>query len=133
MVLYTLLRLFSAEILLWSLAASAVPAIKDVLVYDYIVVGSGAGGGVVASRLARAGHSTLLIESGDDQGANLNVTVPALFAKVAEDPKLAWDYYVSHYSNETKQQEDEKFVWDTGSSLHVGPQPPAGSKPLGIQ
>jgi choline dehydrogenase len=89
--------------------------------------------GVVASRLARAGHSTLLIESGDDQGANLNATVPALFAAVAEDPKLAWDYYINHYSNETKQQEDGKFVWNTGADLHVGPDPPAGSKPLGIQ
>lgn len=38
--------------------------------YDYIVVGSGAGGGPLASRLARAGQSVLLIESGDDQGAN---------------------------------------------------------------
>lgn len=38
--------------------------------YDYIVVGSGAGGGPLASRLARAGQSVLLIESGDDQGTN---------------------------------------------------------------
>ena len=35
--------------------------------YDYIVVGSGAGGGPLACRLAMAGFSTLLIESGNDQ------------------------------------------------------------------
>ena len=47
------------------------------LSYEYIVVGSGAGGGPLASRLARAGHRTLLIESGDDQGAtNNNYSVP---------------------------------------------------------
>jgi choline dehydrogenase len=39
--------------------------------YEYIVVGSGAGGGPLASRLAMAGHKTLLIEAGDDQGAHL--------------------------------------------------------------
>lgn len=38
-----------------------------VLEYEYIVVGSGAGGGPLACRLARAGHKTLLIEAGDDQ------------------------------------------------------------------
>lgn len=44
--------------------------------FDYIVVGSGAGGGPLASRLARAGHKTLLIEAGDDQTGNSNTTVP---------------------------------------------------------
>jgi len=33
--------------------------------YDYVVVGSGPGGGVVASNLARANYSVLLIEAGD--------------------------------------------------------------------
>jgi len=35
--------------------------------YDYIVVGSGPGGGPFACRLAMAGFNTLLIEAGDDQ------------------------------------------------------------------
>jgi choline dehydrogenase-like flavoprotein len=32
--------------------------------YEYIVVGSGPGGGPLASNLARAGHSVLLLEAG---------------------------------------------------------------------
>ncbi|MGZ8532742.1 MAG: NAD(P)-binding protein [Candidatus Binatia bacterium] len=31
--------------------------------YEYIVVGSGAGGGTVAARLAEAGRSVLLLEA----------------------------------------------------------------------
>jgi len=34
--------------------------------YEYVVVGSGAGGGPLASRLARAGRKVLLLEAGDD-------------------------------------------------------------------
>ena len=34
--------------------------------FDYIIVGSGAGGGTLAARLAEAGRSVLLLEAGGD-------------------------------------------------------------------
>lgn len=47
------------------------------------VVGSGAGGGPLASRLAQAGQSVLLIESGDDQGTNYKYsTLDAICASI---------------------------------------------------
>jgi len=47
------------------------------------VVGSGAGGGPLASRLAQAGQSVLLIESGDDQGTNYKYsTLEAICASI---------------------------------------------------
>jgi choline dehydrogenase len=103
------------------------------LTYEYIVVGSGAGGGPLASRLARAGHSVLLIEAGDDQGLNTNYTIPAFQAAVAADEKLRWDFYVNHYPTLARAERDPHFVYNnTDGSKHVGPNPPSGAKPLGV-
>lgn len=82
--------------------------------YEYVVVGSGAGGGPLASRLALAGHKTLLIEAGSDQGSNINETVPMYCFASSEDPKMRWDYYVKHYDNATRQALDPKLVKDKG-------------------
>ncbi|KND00181.1 uncharacterized protein SPPG_04522 [Spizellomyces punctatus DAOM BR117] len=62
--------------------------------FDYIVVGSGAGGGPLAVRLARAGFAVLLIEAGSDYESN-NTTIPAFHARSNEDPNIAWDYSIS--------------------------------------
>jgi len=59
--------------------------------YDFIVVGSGAGGGPLACRLAEANFKTLLIEAGNDQGSNVNTSIPAFQGVVAQDPKIRWD------------------------------------------
>ncbi|KAK1956028.1 hypothetical protein LY78DRAFT_686419 [Colletotrichum sublineola] len=46
--------------------------------YDYVVIGSGPGGGPLAARLAIAGKKVLLIEAGNDQGTSIPYQVPAL-------------------------------------------------------
>jgi choline dehydrogenase len=75
--------------------------------YDYIVVGSGAGGGPVAAGLARAGYSVALLEAGGAD-ATCDYQVPAFFPKVSEDPVLRWDYAVRHYDNDEQQRRDTK-------------------------
>lgn len=82
----------------------------------------------LAARLALAGHKTLLIEAGDDQGANVNYTVPAYNARVSEDPNLAWNFFVKHYADEKRQARDFKTSYQTpDGSIYTGRNPPAGS------
>lgn len=96
--------------------------------YEYVVVGSGAGGGPLAARLALAGHKTLVIEAGDDQGNNPNYTVPAYSGKASEDGAMAWDFFVRHYKDDARQALDYKTTYDTpDGGQYTGLNPPEGS------
>ncbi|KAF7161711.1 hypothetical protein CNMCM5623_007198 [Aspergillus felis] len=101
--------------------------------YDYIVVGSGAGGGPLAARLARGGYKVLLLDAGDDQGNSLQQMVPALQLQSTEYSPQSWNFYINHYTDLTRQEEDSKMTYRTpAGNLHRGPNPPTGSEPLGI-
>ena len=90
---------------------------------EYIVVGSGAGGGTVASRLAEAGRSVILLEAGGDprvlQGGDsiepdknrlpLDYDIPAFHAFASENEAIKWNFFVRHYSNDSEQKLDWKY------------------------
>ncbi|KAK4664285.1 uncharacterized protein QC763_504150 [Podospora pseudopauciseta] len=126
-------RLLSALIISAVAVVEAAPATATAE-YDYIVVGSGPGGGPLAADLARAGYSTLLIEAGGDEGDNPTYAEIAWFNEAANDEATRWDFWVKHYDD---PEEDRKFkhtTWDTGDgTFYVGLDPPEGAKYLGIQ
>lgn len=80
--------------------------------YEYIVVGSGAGGGPVAARLARAGKRVLLLEAGDDVGDGNHYRVPAMHGLATEDPAMAWWYFVKHHSDPAVEASNSKVTKD---------------------
>jgi choline dehydrogenase len=101
--------------------------------YDYIVIGSGAGGGVVASRLALKKHRVLLVEAGEDRGNDPIIDVPGFHGHSSEHPPMSWDFFVQHYSNTTQAARDKKFAWEKSpGEYHVGPNPPQSAKPKGL-
>src|SRR5579883_2235492 len=85
--------------------------------YDYIVIGSGAGGGPVASNLAREGYSVLLLEAGGNND-NYHYQVPCFHPLASEDPEMSWDFFVRHYADQAQQQLDSKFCKQQNGILY---------------
>ncbi|KAL6917164.1 hypothetical protein ACHAPO_006028 [Fusarium lateritium] len=101
--------------------------------YDYVVVGSGAGGGPVAANLAIAGYKVLLIDAGGDSGDDLVEKVPALNLLSTEFEKTRWNYFVNHYPDIEQQKQDSKMTYEKpDGSFYVGLDPPKDAKPLGV-
>ncbi|KAF1974523.1 alcohol oxidase [Bimuria novae-zelandiae CBS 107.79] len=121
-----------ASLALVGLSSAAPPEINN-KTYEYIVVGSGPGGGPLAANLARAGHSVLLLEAGDNQTENLNVSQWFNFNAAGNDPATRWDFFVKHSNDAAREARYLHRTWrKTDGAFYVGIDPPAGAKPLGI-
>ena len=93
---------------------------------EYVVVGSGAGGGTLAARLAEEGRKVVLLEAGSDSrdcaGAAApgnerlpdDYDVPAFHCFASENAAMKWDFWVRHYEDDARQRQDEKYreEWD---------------------
>ncbi|KAI0477196.1 choline dehydrogenase [Xylariaceae sp. FL0804] len=100
--------------------------------YEYVVVGSGPGGGPLAAYLAMAGYSTLLIDAGGDYGNLREVDSPALSFSASEKNEVAWGFFAHHYTNTTQALRDRKLTWMTPEGdYYSGVYPPEGSEVLG--
>ena len=87
---------------------------------DYVVVGSGAGGGTLAARLAEAGCASCCSRPAAIRARALparlpdDYDVPAFHAFACENPAMRWDFFVRHYADEEQQRERPEATGRTG-------------------
>lgn len=93
------------------------PHLNEGAAHDFIIIGSGAGGGPLAANLVEAGFTVLLIEAGSDHRCPY-YDVPIMQGRASEDAEMRWDFFVRHYANDTQQRRDPKFVAERGGVLY---------------
>jgi len=95
-------------------------------VFDYVVVGSGAGGATVAARLVEEEQTVLLLEAGGDAKNSGTIEhgapgedrlpddyeVPAFHAFASENDAMKWDFFVRHYADDVLQRRDPKYRYE---------------------
>ncbi|MEO5912962.1 MAG: GMC oxidoreductase [Luteolibacter sp.] len=96
--------------------------------FDFIIIGSGAGGGPLACRLAKAGKRVLLLEAGSDPAKAKSIDYPnaavgeihdspGYHAAATEDQEMSWQHSGRHYPG-PRQQADSKYA---PFSWHMNP------------
>jgi choline dehydrogenase len=79
--------------------------------FEYIVIGTGAGGGPVAANLAKAGRRVLVLEAGGD-GKNprslFKYEVPGSDPRT--DPELGWAYWVNSRAKQVDRERQHFYV-----------------------
>jgi len=92
--------------------------------WDYVIVGSGAGGGTLAARLVERGKSVFLLEAGSDPAATEaarlpdDYEVPGFHTFACENAAMSWNFRVRHYADAARQASDWKFDANAGGVLY---------------
>lgn len=95
-----------------------VSSLPDNVEFDFIVVGAGSAGCVLANRLTESGrHTVLLLEAGG-QVNSINLKIPLMVAKILNDERYTWQYETEpqiHLNNKPQRWVRGRVIGGSGS------------------
>ena len=81
---------------------------SEAKIYDFIIVGAGSAGSVLANRLTANGkYQVLLLEAGPER--HWMSPIPISFGKLIDDPKANWCYHSEPEAN-TNNRKNQTYV-----------------------
>ncbi|QCP55007.1 choline dehydrogenase [Trinickia violacea] len=83
------------------------------MTYDYVIVGAGSAGCVLANRLSKDPRNKVLLLEAGGEDRNVWIKVPAGVPRVIANPKLTWGYT----SDEEPGLNNRKIIWPRGKTL----------------
>jgi choline dehydrogenase len=93
-------------------------SVPDNAEFDFIVVGAGSAGCVLANRLSESGgHSVLLLEAGR-RNDTINTRIPLMVAKILNDARYTWQYQTepqAHLNNKPQRWVRGRVIGGSGS------------------
>ena len=85
--------------------------------YDYIIIGGGTAGAVLAARLTEdADITVLLLEAGGDYTENPKYHIPSAFGPL-QHSKADWEYYTEPQTKACRGMKDRRNFWASGRVL----------------
>ncbi|XP_014206694.1 glucose dehydrogenase [FAD, quinone]-like [Copidosoma floridanum] len=82
--------------------------------FDYIIVGAGSAGSVLAAKLSSAGEKTLLVEAGGAPAFFFNIPI---IAPILLNSPYDWRYLTVPQKNACKGLDNNQSVWSSGKIL----------------
>jgi choline dehydrogenase len=82
-------------------------------VYDYVIVGAGSAGCVLANRLSASGHLKVLLLEAGGTDSNPFIHMPAGLARLVNNHRINWDYY----TEPEPQLQGRRLYWPRGRVL----------------